>query len=79
MHKDKEFEENKKVKRIFLIYLIWKHSTIFEFILYIIGTLACVYIGYAFIQFSDYLGKFVNFFQKESMIATMLNMRKQKI
>ena len=64
MYKDKEFEENKKIKRTFLIYLIWKHSTIFEFILYIIGILACVYIGYAFIQFSDYLGEFVNIFSK---------------
>ena len=67
MNKNKEekyIEENRNVKRTFIIYLIWKHSTIIEFILYMIGIFACAYLGYAFIQFSDYLGEFVNIFSK---------------
>ena len=32
--------------------------------MYIIGIFACIYLGYTFIQFSDYLGEFVNIFSK---------------
>ena len=64
MYRAKEIEKNNKVKRTFIIYLIWKHTTIIEFILYIVGILACAYLGYTFIQFSDYLGEFVNIFSK---------------
>ena len=60
----KEIEKNKKAKRTLVIYLIWKHATIFEFILYIVGLFACVFLGLTFIQFSDYLGEFVNIFSK---------------
>ena len=77
MHIEKEIEENKKVKRTLIIYLIWKHSTIIEFIMYIIGIFPYIYLGYTFIHFSDYLGEFVNIFQKEKQKLMMLNIIKQ--
>ncbi len=77
MHIEKEIEENKKVKRILIIYLIWKHSTIIEFIMYFIGIFPYIYLGYTIIHFSDYLGEFVNIFQKEKQKLMMLNIIKQ--